>query len=86
MSDRVIVPKPVQKQLDNLPNDVHKRVVRRITALKENPRPHGCVKLRGYENEYRIRIGDYWVRYEVRDQEFIVLVLHCAHRKNAYRN
>ncbi|GAB4526201.1 MAG: type II toxin-antitoxin system RelE/ParE family toxin [Anaerolineae bacterium] len=85
MSYRVIVPKPVQKQLDNLPNDVRKRIVRRIIALKENPRPYGCVKLRGYENEYRVRIGDYRVRYEVRDQESIVLVLHCAHRKNAYR-
>jgi mRNA interferase RelE/StbE len=85
MSYQVIVPKPVQKQLDSLPDIVRERVLRRIVALKENPRPPGCVKLKGYENEYRIRIGNYRVRYEVRDEESIVLLLHCKHRKDVYR-
>jgi mRNA interferase RelE/StbE len=39
MSYQVIVPKPVQKQLDNLPASVRKRVVENILALKENPQP-----------------------------------------------
>jgi len=85
MSYQVIVPKPVQKQLDSLPDIVRKRVLKRIVALKETPRPPGCVKLKGYENEYRIRIGNYRVRYEVRDEESIVLLLHCKHRKDVYR-
>ncbi len=85
MSYQVIVPKPVQKQLDSLPDIVRERVLRRIVALKENPRPPGCVKLKGYENEYRIRIGNYRVRYEVRDEKSIVLLLHCKHRKDVYR-
>ncbi|MGA9351672.1 MAG: type II toxin-antitoxin system RelE/ParE family toxin [Anaerolineae bacterium] len=85
MSYQVIVPKPVQKQLDSLSDIVRERVLKRIVALKENPRPPGCVKLKGYENEYRIRIGDYRVRYEVRDEESIVLLLHCKHRKDVYR-
>lgn len=69
MSYQVIIPKPVQKQLDSLPDSVRDRAIKRILALKENPRPHGCVKLKDYENEYRIRIGDYRIRYEVSDQE-----------------
>lgn len=85
MSYQVIVPKPVQKQLDSLPDAVRERVLKRIVALKENLRPPGCVKLKGYETEYRIRIGNYRVRYEVRDEEFIVLLLHCKHRKDVYR-
>ena len=85
MSYQVIVPKPVQKQLDSLPDIVRKRVLKRIVALKETPRPLGCVKLKGYANEYRIRIGNYRVRYEVRDEESIVLLLHCKHRKDVYR-
>jgi mRNA interferase RelE/StbE len=86
MSYRVIVPRPVQRQLDDLPDGVRDRVVRRIMALKEDPRPRGCVKLKGYENEYRIRIGDYRLRYEVRDQDSFILLLHCRHRKDAYRH
>lgn len=85
MRYRVVIPRPVQKQLDSLPTDVRERVVQRIAVLRENPRPPGCVKLRGYANEYRIRIGDYRVRYEVLDQEATVVILHCAHRKDVYR-
>jgi mRNA interferase RelE/StbE len=73
----------VQKQLDNLPAGVRSWLTRCILVLKENPRPRGCVKLRSYESEYRIRVGDYRVRYEIRDQESIVLVIHCGHRRDA---
>ena len=85
MSYQVVIPKPVQKQLDELPASVHGRVVKRIWGLKEEPRPRGCVKLRGYENEYRVRIGNYRLRYEIREQESIILLLHCKHRKDVYR-
>ncbi len=85
MSYRVVVPKSVQKQLDELPDTVRDRVAKRIVKLKEEPRPRGYVKLRGYENEYRIRIGDYRLRYEIREQESVILLLHCKHRKDVYR-
>jgi mRNA interferase RelE/StbE len=86
MSYQLVIPKPVQKQLDSLPAGVRSRLARRIMVLKENPRPRGCVKLRGYESEYHIRVGDYRVRYEIRDQESIVLLLHCGHRRDVYRS
>jgi len=86
MSYTVIVPKPVQKQLDSLPDDMRERIIEKIVLLAENPRPEGVVKLKGYENEYRIRIGDYRVRYEIKDEESVVLLLHCKHRKDVYRN
>jgi len=86
MGYQVIVPKPVQKQLDSLPESARDRIIKRVVALKKAPRPRGCVKLKGYENEYRIRIGHYRLRYEIRDQESIVLLLHCKHRKDVYRD
>ncbi len=86
MSYRVVIPRPVQKQLDGLPDRVRRRILVRILQLKENPRPPGCVKLKGYEQEYRIRVGDYRVRYEVLDAETTVLLLHCKDRKDVYRS
>lgn len=86
MTYTVVIPRPVQKQLDNLPNDVRNRVIERLTLLGENPRPQGALKLKGHDNEYRIRIGDYRVRYEIRTQESVVLLLHCKHRKDVYKN
>jgi mRNA interferase RelE/StbE len=84
-SFRVIIPKAVQKELDKLPEKDWQRIVRQIAKLQDNPRPAGCIKLRSSSNEYRIRIGDYRVRYEVRADENIIVILHCLHRKDVYR-
>lgn len=85
MSYEIIVPKPVQKQLDALPDDIRKRVLENILRLVKDPRPPGVKKLKGFDNEYRIRIGDYRVRYEINDKTLIILLLHCKHRKDVYR-
>ncbi|MFB2879681.1 type II toxin-antitoxin system RelE family toxin [Floridanema aerugineum] len=85
MSYAVLIPKTVQKQLDNLPEDVNSRIVEKILSLAEEPRPPGVKKLKGFENEYRVRVGDYRVRYEVNDETLTVVVLHCKHRRDIYR-
>jgi len=85
MSYTVIIPKPVQKQLDNLPEDIRQRITAKIFSLTIEPRPVGVKKLKGFDNEYRVRLGDYRVRYDVNDQILTVLVLHCKHRRNIYR-
>ena len=86
MPYEIVVPRPVQKQLDDLPTAAYEQVIRRILALKDDPRPFGSVKLKGKVSEYRIRAGDYRVRYEVRDAESVVVLLHCAHRRDVYRD
>ena len=85
MSYAIIISKSVQKQIDNLPNDVIERVIEKIQNLASEPRPDGIVKLKGSDNEYRIRIGDYRVRYEIDDQSQLVQILQCKHRKDVYR-
>ncbi|MBW4419709.1 MAG: type II toxin-antitoxin system RelE/ParE family toxin [Myxacorys californica WJT36-NPBG1] len=85
MTYTIITPKAVQKQLDALPNDVYDRLAVRIQQLAEEPRPDGVVKMKGTDNEYRIRIGDYRVRYEIDDKGLLILLLQCKHRKNVYR-
>ena len=84
MTYTIIIPKAVQKQLDALPDDVYERIAAKVQQLAENPRPDGVVKLKGSENEYRIRIGDYRVRYEIEDEELRILLLQCKHRKEVY--
>lgn len=85
MSYTVVISKSVQKQIDNLPNDVIERVIEKIQNLALEPRPDGIVKLKGFDNEYRIRIGDYRVRYEIDDQSQLVQILQCKHRKDVYK-
>ena len=85
MTYTIITPKVVQKQLDGFPNEVCDRVAVKIQQLAENPRPDGVVKLKGFDNEYRIRISDYRVRYEINDEELTILLLQCKYRKDAYK-
>ncbi len=55
-----------------------------ITALSDDPRPVGAKKLVG-SAQYRIRIGDYRVVYDIEDTVLRVTVVRVAHRRNAYR-
>ncbi|MBW4595879.1 MAG: type II toxin-antitoxin system RelE/ParE family toxin [Brasilonema angustatum HA4187-MV1] len=85
MSYTIVISKSVQKQIDDLPNDVIERVVEKIQNLANEPRPDGVIKLKGSDNEYRIRVGDYRVRYEIDDESQLVQLLQCKHRKDVYR-
>lgn len=84
-SYRVVIPKSVQKELDKLPGKEWEKVTQQIAKLQDSPRPPGCVKLRGHENEFRIRIGKYRVRYEINEDIDEIFILHCLHRKDVYR-
>ncbi|WGV27268.1 type II toxin-antitoxin system RelE family toxin [Halotia branconii] len=85
MSYTVVISRSVQKQIDNLTEDITLRVIEKIQNLAAKPRPDGVVKLKGADNEYRIRIGNYRVRYEVDDESQLVQILQCKHRKDVYR-
>lgn len=81
---RIELKKSAQKNLTQLPKDVQHRIGEAINALANEPRPDGCKKLQGYEDTYRIRIGDYRVIYEVHDGLLLIYVLRIADRKDVY--
>lgn len=73
------------KALAALPKPTQKRLLGRIEGLKDNPTPEGSKKLKGLEDLYRIRIGDYRVVYEVQGDVLLVLVVRIGHRRDVYR-
>jgi mRNA interferase RelE/StbE len=48
-----------EKELKKLPGQSTARIVPRLEHLASNPRPPGCLKLKGGNREWRIRVGDY---------------------------
>lgn len=85
MADYTIsLTKTVQKQLDALPETAFDAIVGRIAELAGNPRPTGCIQLRGRDG-YRIRCGNYRVIYDIYDSILIVEVIAIGHRKDIYR-
>jgi mRNA interferase RelE/StbE len=73
-----------QKELDALVDKLFARIDAKILQLADNPRPPGCKKLKGYEDQWRIRIGDYRVIYILDDQARTVTITHVAHRREVY--
>ena len=53
-------------------------------ALGDDPRPHGYRKLAGRGEQYRIRVGDYRVIYDIRDAVLVVFVIEVGHRSSIY--
>ena len=82
---RIYLDGRAQKDLDRLPGNTLRRVLEALTALRENPRPLGCMKLRGSEDAYRIRVGDYRVLYSVDDGAQTIRVWRVRHRREVYR-
>ncbi len=77
--------KSAEKDLESLPTGIVQRIHDAILELAKNPRPFGCRKLKGFDNKYRIRIGDYRVIYEIHENTVVVLIVQISHRKDAYR-
>jgi mRNA interferase RelE/StbE len=74
------------KELRKLPKVFSEQIARDINDLAKNPRPHGHKKLKGNENLYRIRSGNYRVVYHIQDKILIVLVVRIGNRKEVYRD
>jgi mRNA interferase RelE/StbE len=70
--------------LERLPVKVLERMFPRLEALAEEPRPSGCRKLKGGQQEWRIRVGDYRVVYTIDDRKLRVSVTRIRHRSEAY--
>ncbi len=73
-----------EKELADLPREVHQRIIKRLLTLRGNPRPQGAKKLGGGER-YRIRIGDYRVLYTIDDALQKIEVSAVGHRREVYR-
>jgi mRNA interferase RelE/StbE len=74
-----------QKELDALDDTVFKRIDRKILALADNPRPAGCKRLKGFKDQWRIRVGDWRVLYIIDAETKTVTVMHVAHRREVYQ-
>jgi mRNA interferase RelE/StbE len=81
----VYLERAAENDLKRLPTTTFDRIVYQIKTLAENPRPSGCRKITGSKNDWRIRIGDYRVLYEVNDRVKGVRVMRIRHRREAYR-
>ena len=82
---QVLLERQAEKDLNRLDSRILARVIQALRALKDNPRPVGCRKLERLRNNWRFRVGDYRIIYEIADEVRIVRVYRVRHRKEVYR-
>lgn len=72
------------KSLARIPKRDRLRIEGAIELLQSNPYPPAAIKLTE-RSEYRVRVGNYRVIYDVVRGKLVILVLTIGHRKDVYR-
>ncbi len=73
-----------RKELEKLSDKLITRIFPKLEALADDPRPKGCKKLKGGQQEWRIRVGDYRAVYTIDDAKLRVSVTRIRHRSEVY--
>jgi mRNA interferase RelE/StbE len=82
---QVLVERSAEKDLRRLSPDIHSRVADALRALAKNPRPVSSRKLSGSKNDWRIRVDDYRIVYEIADEIRVLRINRVRHRSEVYR-
>lgn len=73
------------KDIKKLDEPVKKRILESLNSLVQQPESADVKKLKGDPSEYRLRAGDWRVRFQVDFTNKIYLIKHVKHRKDIYK-
>ena len=88
MNWRLKIPDEADQEIVGLPTeDLQEEALAIIDDLAEDPFPGDELKMRGYEDQYRIRFGSerYRIVYRVDLKQRVVTILRVRPRSTAYR-
>ncbi len=84
----VILSNTARKGAKDMPEALKIKLIALLDVFERNPFPveeYDIKKLRGLENTYRIRLGDWRVIYKVDFVAHRVIIVKVAPRKSAYK-
>ncbi|HLD05247.1 MAG TPA: type II toxin-antitoxin system RelE/ParE family toxin [Candidatus Nanoarchaeia archaeon] len=82
---KVLLGAPSRRFLKKCETELHKRLMRKIRELAENPFPSDMKRVEGKkEKVFRVRVGDYRVQYVVFYEKNEVLISDIDKRPRAY--
>lgn len=81
----ILIERRAERDLKRLLAEEFNRIIRAVRALATEPRPAGCRKIEGSKSDWRIRVGDYRVVYEIDDGAQAVRIMRVRHRSEVYR-
>lgn len=88
VSYKVEFTRSARKEFDHLQGKIQEKILEAVYLLSRNPFSEllRIKKLKGAAALYRIRIGDYRIVYEVKNDRLLILVIKIGHRREVYRN
>ena len=72
------------RKLDRYTQRMIKAWIEKNLVSCEDPRIHGKGLTANRSGQWRYRIGDYRLIYEIQDEELIILALTVGHRRKVY--
>lgn len=85
MSYQVTLTATAVKERKRIDSAVRERIDQALRSLQSEPRPSGVKKLSGKYQDWRVRVGDYRILYEIDDGQRLVTVWRIAHRREVCR-
>jgi mRNA interferase RelE/StbE len=72
-----------ERQLSKLPESTSKKILIKLKQIMVEPQKAVYKKLKGYENAWSLRIGDYRVIFKIENN--IMVITKIGHRKDIYK-
>ena len=85
MSWQIDIARDARKELAGLHPQMQVWISKAILALKKNPFPSGCKKLKNRDG-FRIRVGDYRVLFLADAKAKQLVISSIGHRREVYRD
>jgi len=80
---QIIFQSSAERDFKKLPRDIQSRIIKKLEELKLNP--HFGIPLVGnLSGLWKLRVGDYRIIYQIKNEELIILILKVGNRKNIY--
>ena len=69
------------REISKLEKNIALKIYRKVDSLIADIKSSDVKRLKG-QNMFRLRVGDYWVLFEIKGE--LITVLKVGHRKNIY--
>lgn len=84
---KIVFQKSAYKEYKKLPQKARQKIDESLEILSISPFNEilNFKKIRGKDNHYRVRVGDYRIIYTPKEATLVIRVIRIGHRKDIYK-
>lgn len=82
---KLYLERAAERDLKRLSTENFHRLITEIKMLAKEPRPPGARKITGSKDDWRIRVRDWRVVYEIDNKQKVVRIMRVRLRREVYR-